>query len=137
MQLVAKSDLSTGNTAFASYVLRSHDLVRCLRCLHSCDRQPRQACPSMRRLAQVFALTAPYSTKVDPAKDSKVPVKWYSREAALKFQETHGLGVRAVGALIGACMRARSIPLACVPLICMRARLVPSTKPGSIMLLLY
>ena len=58
---------------------------------------------------QVFALTAPYSTKVDPAKDSKVPVKWYSREAALNFQEAHGLGVRAVGAslvLTLACLQA-------------------------------
>ena len=27
MQLVAKSDQSTGNTAFASYVLKSNDLV--------------------------------------------------------------------------------------------------------------
>lgn len=28
MQLVGKSDLSTGNTTFASYVLKSNDLVR-------------------------------------------------------------------------------------------------------------
>jgi hypothetical protein len=47
---------------------------------------------------QVFAFTAPYSTKVDAAKAGKVPVRWYSREAALSFQERHGMGVRAVGA---------------------------------------
>ena len=28
MTVVAKSDLSTGNSMFASYVLQSHDLVR-------------------------------------------------------------------------------------------------------------
>ena len=29
MHVVGKSDLSTGNSTFASYVLRSHDMVRC------------------------------------------------------------------------------------------------------------
>jgi len=34
MRVVAKSDLSTGNSVFASYVLQSNDLVR-FYCLHS------------------------------------------------------------------------------------------------------
>jgi len=32
MRVVAKSDLSTGNSVFASYVLQSNDLVRCAAC---------------------------------------------------------------------------------------------------------
>ena len=35
MHVVAKSDQSTGNTVFASYVLRSHDMVRLICCLHA------------------------------------------------------------------------------------------------------
>ena len=112
MQLVAKSDLSTGNTAFASYVLQSHDLVR--QRAHSVfPEHPHgwsgvRSCSAERDVTccmQVFAFTAPYSTKVDAAKEGKVPVRWYSREAALSFQESHGLGVRAVGAhcMLSAC----------------------------------
>lgn len=38
MTVVAKSDLSTGNSLFASYVLQSHDLVRsrASAVLHTC-----------------------------------------------------------------------------------------------------
>ena len=40
MRVVAKSDLSTGNSVFASYVLQSNDLVRfaaCTRHVAVCD----------------------------------------------------------------------------------------------------
>ncbi|CAL5218591.1 g286 [Coccomyxa viridis] len=74
MQYVAKSDLSTGNTTFASHVLKSHDLV--------------------------FAFTAPYSQRIEKTKESKVPCPWYRPEDGLKFIEAHGLGVRAVGVLV-------------------------------------
>lgn len=74
MQLVAKSDLSTGNTTFASYVLRSNDLV--------------------------FSFTAPYSPNIEKSKESKCPVPWYKADQALHFIASHGLGVRAVGVLV-------------------------------------
>ncbi|KAK9805108.1 hypothetical protein WJX73_009028 [Symbiochloris irregularis] len=71
MHMVAKSDLSTGNTTFASFVLQSHDMV--------------------------FAFTAPQSQK-QPGKGSAIP--WYSRSKAFQFNQHHGLGVRAVGILV-------------------------------------
>lgn len=75
MTLVAKSDQSTGNPVFASYVLQSHELV--------------------------FAFTAPYSRKAPrPADVAPLPLPGYSQDAAYEFVQTHGLGVRAVGLLV-------------------------------------
>jgi 4-hydroxyphenylpyruvate dioxygenase len=70
MSLVAKSDQSTNNQLFASYVLRSHDLV--------------------------FAFTAPYSRKCASVSEG-VPLRHYSPDAAYEFVASHGLAVRAVG----------------------------------------
>lgn len=73
MQLVGRSDLSTGNQSYASYVLQSNELV--------------------------FVFTAPYSSSL-AGSSSHVPMLSYSRESALKFLDVHGLGVKAVGILV-------------------------------------
>lgn len=72
MYLVAKSDLSTKNTLFASYVLQSNDLV--------------------------FAFTAPYR-KTGLACDT-APLPHYDPQKATDFIISHGLAVRAVGLLV-------------------------------------
>lgn len=73
MQLIAKSDQSTGNHHFASYVLRSHDIV--------------------------FAFTAPYSIKTDKT-NSKPALPHFSVEGAHQFFATHGFAVKAVGVVV-------------------------------------
>lgn len=70
MPLVAKSDHSTGNSSFASYVLKSDDLT--------------------------FVFTAPYSRAAAPA-DNAPAVPSYNMDAIYSFVNKHGLGVRAVG----------------------------------------
>lgn len=70
MTLVAKSDQSTGNALFASYVLQSHELV--------------------------FSFTAPYSRKA-PRQGDGGALPGYSQEAAYEFLNMHGLAARAVG----------------------------------------
>ena len=105
MQLVGKSDLSTGNFSFASYVLKSYDLVRLstlyctppARCGASGAPAAHAELSPCACLSQVFAFTAPYPQLAEQPKESKAPLSWYSRPAALKFLEDHGLGVRAVG----------------------------------------
>ena len=74
MSLVNKSDQSTGNTMFASYVLKSNDLV--------------------------FTFTAPYSRVAwqnGMGPTGKVPLPHYDQQEAHDFIATHGLAVRAVG----------------------------------------
>ena len=71
MPLVAKSDQSTNNQLFASYVLRSNDLV--------------------------FTFTAPYSRKCASVSEG-VPLRHYNIDHAYEFINSHGLAVRAVGA---------------------------------------
>ncbi|KIZ01637.1 4-hydroxyphenylpyruvate dioxygenase [Monoraphidium neglectum] len=73
MTLVAKSDQSTGNALFASYVLQSHELV--------------------------FSFTAPYSRKA-PRQGDGGALPGYSQEAAYEFLNMHGLAARAVGILV-------------------------------------
>ncbi|GLI70471.1 hypothetical protein VaNZ11_015381 [Volvox africanus] len=73
MTLVAKSDQSTSNTLFASYVLQSNDLV--------------------------FAFTAPYSRKCAALSDG-TPLKHYRTDEAYDFINNHGLGVKAVGLVV-------------------------------------
>lgn len=70
MQQVAKSDLSTGNKHYASFVLKSNDIV--------------------------FAFTAPYGCACD-ATDSEAPHPAFDRAVAHKFVSDHGLAVRAMG----------------------------------------
>ncbi|GJP66376.1 hypothetical protein CLOP_g23309 [Closterium sp. NIES-67] len=86
LPLVAKSDQTTGNQTFCSFVLKAEDL------------------------ALVF--TAPYSeaaalTRTDPLgpvtgetghpRRSRVPFPGFSPRAAREFSALHGLGVRAIG----------------------------------------
>lgn len=70
MPMVAKSDLSTHNSTFASYVLRSGELT--------------------------FALTAPYS-RARRREGSTPPLPWYDQDVAYDFLTRHGLAVRAIG----------------------------------------
>ena len=89
MGLVAKSDLSTQNTMFASYVLKSNDLR--------------------------FVFTAPYSRQAwKSSPPSKTPLPHYDQHQAHEFVAKHGLAVRAVGeirpgphVLHGVCMEHR------------------------------
>eukprot|EP00798_Chlamydomonas_sp_ICE-L_P024026 gene24026-9601_t len=75
LSLVAKSDQSTGNPRYASYVLKSNELV--------------------------FTFTAPYSTKASQmGASSSVPWPHYDQGKAYEFLKAHGLGVRAVGLLV-------------------------------------
>ncbi len=73
MQLVAKSDQSTGNSTFASYVLRSNDLI--------------------------FTFTAPYGSQM-AGPVSTTPQPWFDQDRAFDFLKRHGLAVRAVGMLV-------------------------------------
>lgn len=68
MPLVAKSDLSTGNSAHASYLLRSGDLS--------------------------FVFTAPYSPSLADPSSAAIPTFSFSDHRA--FTSSHGLAVRAV-----------------------------------------
>ncbi|KAK4437464.1 4-hydroxyphenylpyruvate dioxygenase [Sesamum alatum] len=68
MPLVAKSDLSTGNSAHASYLLRSGQLN--------------------------FVFTAPYSPSISIPSSSAIPS--FSFSAHRSFTSSHGLAVRAV-----------------------------------------
>ncbi|KAL2630101.1 hypothetical protein R1flu_014787 [Riccia fluitans] len=73
MNLVAKSEQTTGNQTYCSYVIQSNELV--------------------------FAFTAPYSTKIDQS-STRVPHPGFRAEEATAFFTKHGLGVRAVGILV-------------------------------------
>lgn len=74
MTLVAKSDQSTGNHHYASYVMRSGDIT--------------------------FVFTAPYSTATDKT-GSAPPLPYYDQDGAYDFLKTHGLAVRAMGLRVG------------------------------------
>lgn len=85
MTLVAKSDHSTGNSKYASYVLRSGDLT--------------------------FTFTAPYSRKcAAEAANSDEPLPDYDQQQAMDFVCTHGMAVRSVGAAQGSIMVVSSRP---------------------------
>lgn len=70
MTLVAKSDLSTGNQHFTSFVLQSNDLK--------------------------FVFTAPLSGAVEKTEEKPLPHPGYDQETARAFFARHGLAVRAV-----------------------------------------
>ena len=85
MPMVAKSDLSTQNSTFASYVLQSGELT--------------------------FALTAPYS-RARRREGSTPPLPWYDQDIAYEFLNRHGLAVRAIGgAYAGYCRSAIAVAL--------------------------
>lgn len=70
LALVAKSDHSTKNSTFASYVLQSGELV--------------------------FTVTAPYSRK-NKRDGASTPMPWYDQDRAYSFLNKHGVAVRAIG----------------------------------------
>ncbi|EPS60251.1 hydroxyphenylpyruvate dioxygenase, partial [Genlisea aurea] len=72
MPLAAKSDLSTGNSAHASYLLRSGQLD--------------------------FIFTAPYSPSLSDPSSAAIPT--FSVSAHRSFTSSHGFGVRAVAILV-------------------------------------
>ena len=72
MQLVAKSDQSTGNHAYASYVLRSGEIL--------------------------FVFTSAYSREDKVGSIEPLP---YDRKFASEFFIRHGLAVRALGVTVG------------------------------------
>lgn len=74
MTLVAKSDQSTGNHHYASYALRSGELL--------------------------FTVTAPYSRSA-PKESSAPPCPWYLQGQAMELINKHGLFVRAIGGWAG------------------------------------
>lgn len=84
LSLVAKSDQSTGNHHFASYVMQSGDLV--------------------------MAFTAPYSTQTDKM-GSQPPVE-YDQDEAYTFLKRHGMAVRAFGILVDDAAEAYAISTA-------------------------
>ncbi|CAI9782303.1 unnamed protein product [Fraxinus pennsylvanica] len=69
MPLVAKSDLSTGNSVHASYLLRAGNLQ--------------------------FLFTAPYSASISAPSSAAIPS--FSASNHHSFTSTHGLAVRAIG----------------------------------------
>lgn len=73
MPIVAKSDLSTGNSVHASYLLRSGDLN--------------------------FLFTAPYSTKISVPSSASIPS--FQLDSHCSFAAAHGLGVRAIAIEVG------------------------------------
>eukprot|EP00877_Chromochloris_zofingiensis_P009722 jgi/Chrzof1/5002/Cz15g08050.t1 len=73
MTLVAKSDQSTGNSVYCSYVLRSNDLT--------------------------ITFTAPYSRK-NVNDSGNIPFKHFDQQQACDFICSHGLAVRAVGIVV-------------------------------------
>lgn len=87
MTLVAKSDHSTGNSKYCSYVLQSNDLV--------------------------FTFTAPYSRKcAAAAPSSSEPLPDYDQQQAFEFICTHGLAARAVGLQVGDAAQAYEVSVA-------------------------
>lgn len=72
MPMIRKSDQSTANSVYSSYTLLSNDLC--------------------------FIFTSPYSSKCAVPEHSP-PMANYSIDKHWDFVKTHGLAVRAVGAL--------------------------------------
>lgn len=71
MNIVAKSDLSTGNSRFASYCLKSNDLT--------------------------MVFTAPYSSEDGDGTGPDEAHPGFSSIQASDFFRKHGVGVRAIG----------------------------------------
>lgn len=74
MPLVAKSDLTTGNITYSSYVIKSNDLV--------------------------FIFSAPLSEKNSSA-GSRMPWPFYSSKKEKEFFSRHGFAVRALAVQVG------------------------------------
>lgn len=87
MTLVAKSDHSTGNSRYCSYVLQSNDLT--------------------------FTFTAPYSRKcAAEATSSCEPLPDFDQQQAYDFICTHGFAARAIGLLVEDAAQAYEVSVA-------------------------
>ena len=78
MTFVAKSDLSTENSTCVSQVIKSNEVV--------------------------FVVTAPQPAHVTKP-ESQCALPGYNADVAFEFLKTHGLAVRAIGALLPPCSR--------------------------------
>ena len=74
MHLVAKSDQTTGNQTYASYVIQSNDMT--------------------------FVCTAPYSTQTDKGTNNNMANPGYNAYEAHDFVRRHGFAIRALGILV-------------------------------------
>lgn len=83
MQVVAKSDLGTGNSVCTSFVLNSGELT--------------------------FMVTAPQST-ANIQEGSPCPFPGYKCDAAFEFVKKHGIAVRAIGEMLPAVSRLNHTP---------------------------
>eukprot|EP00878_Enallax_costatus_P016232 GHUV01017025.1.p1 GENE.GHUV01017025.1~~GHUV01017025.1.p1 ORF type:complete len:376 (+),score=123.06 GHUV01017025.1:262-1389(+) len=87
MTLVAKSDHSTGNSKYCSYVLQSNDLI--------------------------FTFTAPYSRKCYVESESSVePLPDFDQQQAFEFVCTHGFAARAIGLIVDDAANAYEVSVA-------------------------
>ena len=117
MTAVAKSDQSTGNSAFASYAVQSGELVFAITAPYS------RAC----RAANVRLVIVPCDDRLTSnlrvleshlraisrvtigflawqgGANSAVPVPWFDQQTAFDFVCKHGLAVRAVGERTNSC----------------------------------
>ncbi len=73
MCLIAKSDQTTGNETYCSYVIQSNEVM--------------------------FAFTTPYSSKRNQT-NTKMPHPSFQNEMAQNFVDCHGLAIRAIGILV-------------------------------------
>ncbi|CAI5469798.1 unnamed protein product [Closterium sp. Yama58-4] len=86
LPLVAKSDQTTGNHTFCSYVLKAEDLALVFTAPYS--------------EAAAISRTEPLGEVTGEAghpRNFRVPFPGFSRRAAREFSALHGLGVRAIG----------------------------------------
>ncbi|CAI7812317.1 unnamed protein product [Closterium sp. NIES-54] len=86
LPLVAKSDQTTGNHKFCSFVLKAEDLALVFTAPYS--------------EAAAITRTEPPGRKVGEtghSRNSRVPFPGFSPRAAREFSALHGLGVRAIG----------------------------------------
>lgn len=87
MRLVAKSDLTTGNARFASFVLQSHELQ--------------------------LVFTSPYGESSEAHDSSPSPLPHFCRASAFDFFRRHGLAVRSVGIEVQNCVAAHQVSVSC------------------------
>ncbi len=101
MTLVAKSDLSTSNTQFASYVLQSNDVVFAFTAPYSRTAWKTSGTPSSAHhpsaAAAAAAAAAEPAANGSASKAPSSPLPHYDQVAAHEFIASHGLAVKAVG----------------------------------------
>jgi 4-hydroxyphenylpyruvate dioxygenase len=85
MHLIGKSDQSTGNHTYASYVIETGEVK--------------------------FVISAPYAIETEKPKDAKVPHPGFNAKFAHAFNNQHGLAVRALGILVEDAKKAYDISI--------------------------